>query len=169
MSKSQMPWYWSLKCTSRFSSVQSSLALSLQIEQTLWLRWLPWILGSPTSCLRLFYCKKFPFYLKGGEIKNHEQKRAFLLSDCLWGPNIWHREVFTPLGVTRNQCLWWNDWIIKAALLTLPCVFVQRSNFMNEVIGLMRVCWTIPRAEHLVSALGREGCLGWLATALLPV
>lgn len=97
MSKSQMPWYWSLKCTSRFSSVQSSLALSLQIEQTLWLRWLPWILGSPTSCLRLFYCKKFPFYLKGGEITmNRSVLSCFLTvsgaqtydtgrSSLLWG------------------------------------------------------------------------------------
>lgn len=106
------------------------------------------MLRSLTSCLQLFYCKKRPFYLKGGKTKSHEQKCAFMVSDCPWDPNIWHRDVFAPPRVTWYQCLWWNDWIIKAALLTIPWVFVQRSSFMNEVIGLMKICWTTPRAEH---------------------
>ena len=55
--------------------VQSILALSLQIEQTLWLRWPPWMLGSLTSCLWLFYCKKFPFYPKGGKKESWTEAR----------------------------------------------------------------------------------------------
>lgn len=90
------------KCagSSHWNALPDSLALSLQTEQTLWLRWPPWMLGSLTSRLWLFYCKKFPFYCKGGKKKSHEQKHAFLLSDGLWGPDIQHREVFAPPGVT---------------------------------------------------------------------
>lgn len=94
--------WMSHKCagSAHWNALPDSLALSLQTEQTLWLRWPPWMLGSLTSCLWLFYCKKFLFYCKGGKKKSHEQKHAFLLSDGLWGPDIRHREVFAPPGVT---------------------------------------------------------------------